>query len=420
MKIVQCSDSFLPVVDGVGRVAVQYAERLAKAGHEVYVVTPLADMGYRGGLPYEMIDFLSAKTPMAPQYRTGVSALDPHYIERIRDLAPDVIHVHTPGLTGAEAHRLAEKTGAPLVGTFHSKYYDDFLRVTGSDVLAELGSRFVAEFYERCDEVWTVSNDAAETLRSYGYKGDIVVMPNGTEMRVPDIKNEEKAREEFSLSPGEPSLLYVGQIDFKKNLKNIVDAAGLLVERGRRFRLVFAGQGQDRDALEERARELSVPLLFTGHVSDRALLDGLYMAAELFLFPSVYDTAGLVVREAAVMGTPSVVTRGTAPAEAVEDGVNGFCCDDSPEALARTIESYVWGLSDEEKAGFRRRAMEQIPLPWERVMVDVQARYESLCGRIHEKRGAKELVRDAISEKLEEHLEGTRLGDKLEKIKRKR
>ena len=89
-------------------------------------------------------------------------------------------------------------------------------------------------------------------------------MPNGTEMRVPDIKNEEKAREEFSLSPGEPSLLYVGQIDFKKNLKNIVDAAGLLVERGRRFRLVFAGQGQDRDALEERARELSVPLLFTG------------------------------------------------------------------------------------------------------------------------------------------------------------
>ena len=103
----------------------------------------------------------------------------------------------------------------------------------------------------------------------------------------------------------------------------------------------------------------------------------------------------------------------------MDDGVNGFCCDDSPEALARTIESYVWGLSDGEKAGFRRRAMEQIPLPWERVMVDVQARYESLCGRIHEKRGAKELVRDAISEKLEEHLEGTRLGDKTGKIKRK-
>ena len=145
MKIVQCSDSFLPVVDGVGRVAVQYAERLAKAGHEVYVVTPLADMGYRGGLPYEMIDFLSAKTPMAPQYRTGVSALDPHYIERIRDLAPDVIHVHTPGLTGAEAHRLAEKTGAPLVELFTP----NIMRLSAGDgqrLAAELGSRFVPSF----------------------------------------------------------------------------------------------------------------------------------------------------------------------------------------------------------------------------------------------------------------------------------
>jgi len=406
MKIVQCTDSFLPIVDGVGRVVVQYAERLAHPGNEVYVVTPLAHMGYRGGLPYEMIDFMSVKTPTAPQYRTGVSTLDAHYVERIADLSPDIIHAHTPGVTGSEALRLATRTGAPVVGTFHSKYYDDFLRVTGSDVLAELGSMFVAEFYERCDEVWTVSNDAAETLHGYGYRGDIIVMPNGTEMRTPDPAAEAAARAEFGLTDDVPVLLYAGQIDFKKNLKMIVDAAGMLAQRGRKFRLVFAGQGQDRDALEEQAKELSVPLLFTGHIEDRSLLDGLYMSAEMFLFPSVYDTAGLVVREAAVMGTPSVVIKDTAPAEVVDDGVNGFCCEDSPESLAEKVEAYVWGMTEEERNGFRRRAQEQIPLPWEHVMRDVEARYASLCGKQHEKHRVGEHVRETIGEKLEKKILG--------------
>ena len=60
---------------------------------------------------------------------------------------------------------------------------------------------------------------------------------------------------------------------------------------------------------------LSGRTVFTGHIYDSKLLNGLYMAASLFVFPSEYDTAGLVVSEAAMMGTPSLVTEGSAPAE---------------------------------------------------------------------------------------------------------
>lgn len=381
MRIAQCTDTFLPVMDGVGRVVHQYASRLSQAGHECYVITPLQSAGYRGNLPFDMVDFLSVKIPSVPQYRAGVALMDLHYVERINSIQLDLIHAHAPGIAGTEAIRLAEKLKIPLVGTFHSKYYDDFLRVTHSDVLATLGSRFVADFYERCDAVWTVSQDAADTLQSYGYKDDIVIVQNGTEIRTPKPEAERQAREIFQLGIN-PILLYVGQLDYKKNMRRVVEAAQLMMQRGRTFQLVFAGQGRDRDGLESLARESGLTnVLFTGHIADPDLLDGLYMAADLFVFPSLYDTAGLVVREAAVMGTPSVVVRNTAPAEVIEDCVNGLLCSDDAEDLCSTIEHYCYGMTQKQRAAMGKKAQESIPLPWEKVMAEVEMRYQALAAK---------------------------------------
>lgn len=386
MKIAQCSDSFLPVVDGVGRVVYQYACSLSLSGNECYVITPLQNAGYRGSYPFEVVDFLSAKVPSAPQYQTGIASLDLHYMARISTIELDIIHVHAPGFAGVEALRLAKKLNIPLIGTFHSKYYDDFLRVTHSDALASLGSRFVAEFYERCDEVWTVSEDAAETLRSYGYKNNITIVQNGTEMRAPSIEFEIDARKRFNLG-NEPILLYVGQIDYKKNIQMSLEAAALLKKRGHSFILVFAGQGQDKGKLEKMAVERGLDkVVFTGHITDRNLLDGLYMAASLFVFPSLYDTAGLVVREAAVMGTPSVVVKNTAPAEVITDSVNGLVCNNTAESLCDVMEHYLFVMSDTERAAIRKHAKESIPLPWETVMTEVEERYKTIIAKGKRKR----------------------------------
>lgn len=389
MRIAQCSESFLPVVDGVGRVVYQYANSLSRSGNECYVITPFNNSGYRGQYPFEIVDFVSVKLPSAPQYHTGIAPLDMHYTERISQISLDLVHAHAPGFAGIEAFRLSEKLNIPLVGTFHSKYYEDFLRVTHSDVLASLGSRYVAEFYELCDEVWTVSEDAVETLYSYGYKGDITVVQNGTEIRTPNPIFVSAARKEFKLGL-DPILLYVGQIDFKKNLRRTLEAATLLKKHGHSFQLVLAGQGRDIKELEKMAAENGLGnVIFTGHITDRDLLDGLYMAASLFVFPSLYDTAGLVVREASAMGTPSIVVRGTAPAEVIEDGVNGLLCNDDTENLCNVIENYLYRMSEQERQNIRAKAQTSIPLPWETVMVEVEDRYRALIARGKTKRKLK-------------------------------
>ncbi len=378
LKIAECSDSFLPIVDGVGRVVYNYADYIGKTDNECYVICPLTDAGYRGKYPFEIVDYLSISLSKAYHYRAGVTNLDSHYHLRVNQIPFDIIHVHNPGIVGQEAIRLAKKHDVPLVGTFHSKYYEDFFRVTKSESIATLGARFVAEFYEQCDAVWTVSYDAAETLESYGYTGKISVVPNGTDLRVIEDKDIERARREYKIGD-EPTLLYVGQMDWKKNIRRILEAAVLLKNDGIKFRLVFAGQGQDAAAIKQTAQQSGIAdnCVFCGHVRDMSLLCGIYGASDLFVFPSLYDTAGLVVREAAVMLTPSVVVRGSAPAECISDGVNGLVCEDDCESLYRVIKR---GISDRARLReMGQNARVTIPIPWSTVMDSVIGRYEKLA-----------------------------------------
>ncbi len=182
-----------------------------------------------------------------------------------------------------------------------------------------------------------MSRAAAETLRSYGYHGRIEIVQHGTDM--PNIRavDIQAARGMFALSNG-PILLYVGQLDWKKNLRQTLNAAALLQSRGVSFQLVLAGQGKDEAAIRKLAQELGVNACFTGHITDPRLLNGLYAAASLFVFPSAYDTAGLVVREAAAAGTPSVVLQTARPRRWCETEKTALSAAKRPKACAMSCK----------------------------------------------------------------------------------
>ncbi len=118
MKIGQFSDTFLPVVDGVGRVVSNYAKYLAQRCEACYVITPLQSGLYKGGLPYDIIDFCGFPVPRARQYHAGLPSIDIHYLRRIARAKMDIVHAHTPFVAGREAYRKARKKGLPTVATF--------------------------------------------------------------------------------------------------------------------------------------------------------------------------------------------------------------------------------------------------------------------------------------------------------------
>ena len=96
MRIGQFTDSFLPIVDGVGRVVLNYALTLSDKGHECYVIAPMSKVGYLGNTPYELLEFLSVEVPTQKQYYTGIPPLDAHYRERIQRISLDIVHAHSP------------------------------------------------------------------------------------------------------------------------------------------------------------------------------------------------------------------------------------------------------------------------------------------------------------------------------------
>ena len=390
LRIGHFTDTFLPIVDGVGRVVQAYSETLCKMGHQVTVVAPMYDTGFQGGFPFELVEYVGSTVPGMKQYKVGEAILDAHYRRRIRMIELDVIHAHSPFTAGSEALRLAAVRKLPLVATFHSKYYDDFLKATRSESIAKMGVKLVVSFYNRCDEVWAVGKSTADVLREYGFEGDIQVMPNGATMRTVSPTDVLEVSRRWNLGD-DPLILFVGQMDWKKNILTVLEACAEMKKAGTNYRLLLAGQGMDMNAISGKIHDLNIQdrAELLGHITDASLLDALYARASVFAFPSLYDAAPMVVREAAVMGTPSVMVKGSTAAEIIRHGENGLLCENNPKDLARVITAALQDPAGLQVIG--QKARETIPVPWDRVLETAVGRYERLValakeGRLKDKR----------------------------------
>ena len=107
----------------------------------------------------------------------------------------------------------------------------------------------------------------------------------------------------------------------------------------------------------------------------RSLLKGVYLNADLLFFPSVFDNAPLVLREAAVLGVPTLVTAGSNAAGAIRKNVNGFTAEATPEAMSGEIQR-IFSEEDLKKIG--QCAREMIPLSWEKLVPMVMERYQTV------------------------------------------
>jgi len=229
-------------------------------------------------------------------------------------------------------------------------------------------------------------------LHEYGYQGKIHVMPNGVTMRTAESSAVSEVDRRWGLGH-DPLILFVGQMNWKKNIATVLEACALLRRQGIRFHLILAGQGPDLKEIEQKIYDLDIVSCshLAGHITDHRLLDGLYSRATLFAFPSLYDNAPMVVRESAVMGTPAVMVRGSCAAEIIEHGVNGFLCENDAENLCQIFKE---ALDDPARcAQIGQKARETIPVPWETIMETVVERYERLIALGREGKLNKKFLR---------------------------
>ena len=195
-----------------------------------------------------------------------------------------------------------------------------------------------------------------------------------------------------------------------KGIRLILEGLRRLRELGRDFRMVFVGGGSEEDEIRAFAAEcgLSDRTLFVGKVTDREDLRAWYCRAELFLFPSAFDTNGLVVREAAACGLPALLLAGSCAAEGVTDGRNGILIRDDAEDLAQALLR----AEPEKLRELGAHAQAELYLSWEESVRRAWNRYGELL----------ENWRSGRRKRLPVQLEGLQenvleLRDTLEKVK---
>ncbi len=384
MLIGQFCETYPPTLDGVGRVMLSYCQSQQAMGHRSLYIAPNNPL-YPEQVNCETLLYDGIRIP-GELYRVGVPVLSKSFRMATRDLRFDLVHAHSPFLAGRDALRLSKRDNCPLVATFHSKYYDDFYKVCHSKFLSRKGVKYVVNFFNVCDEVWAVNGRTADVLREYGYKREIVVMPNGTDVVPVTDKQRQAALSRWTLRQGVPTLVFTGQQNKKKNTESILRACGRLKEDGLDFQLLMIGDGPDAQFLRRLAEELGIAerVIFTGFLSDRPTLLALYERSDLMVFPSIYDNAPMVVREAATMGTPALLVRGSCSAEGVTHNDNGFLCENDVEDIARQIR-----LALPLCAQVGERAKATIPIPWTVLTERVLERYEALVKRRAEGKGRR-------------------------------
>ena len=334
------NDSFPPVIDGVANAVTNYASVIQRSYGDATVVTPYYPDADDSIYPFPVLRYPSIDVTKLVGYRAGLP-LSPELMAQVEGRHIDLIHSHCPVTSTILARMLRQRLHVPLVFTYHTKFDIDIANAIHSRLLQEASIKLLVENISACDEVWTVSRGAGENLRSLGYQGDYIVMPNGVDIpsdRLPE-ETVRAVSEGLDLPEGVPLLLFVGRMMWYKGLRIILDALKQLKGEGQDFRMVFIGKGTDGEAIRAYAEELCLgdKVFFLPPCYDREIIRAWYCRADLFLFPSTFDTNGLVVREAAACGLASVLIAGSCAAEDVTDGRNGFFIEENAASMAAML-----------------------------------------------------------------------------------
>ena len=382
MKILEVLDTFYPSFDGPINVIVNLAKILnQKKLAEVELLVP--------DNPSNRVEVEGVKIHRSPSingpegYQAAVPFLSSKTRKIIKEGGFDLIHVHSPFTLGKFAIEVAKKAKIPTMITIHTKYKDDFERILKTKFMRDFMMKYIMSTINKADYVLSVSNGAADVVKSYGYKGEnIYVIRNGTDLvphdvdpeLIAQVKKEYKIKDEFVF-------LFVGRLVSVKNVQFSLQALSKLKESGvKNFKFLIVGSGDYEDNLRELTEELNLnnEVIFTGKVLDREKLAAIYNSSDLFLFPSTFDTCGIVVIEAAANKLPCVVLKDSCPAEMVKDGVSGFILPLEVEAWVECFKKVVENRG--EQAKMKEAALEKIYISWEKVSREYLKFYKDVLG----------------------------------------
>ena len=344
MKIAMFTDAYWPRVNGVTVSVDSFSRALIRKGHEVLIVcseypkktydVPISmfEAEKRNDDP-QILRVPSTSTPISEEDR--VAKINKWYwvSKRVEPFKPDIIHINTEFMIAEFGFLYARMHNIPAVYTFHTMWEDYVPNYLPSFIPGFLVSLSVTilqkNIFRRSYRVIVPTIQIEEVVGKYKENILTCLLPTGIEPSLFQHGENELAlfREHlearFSLLKGKRILLFAGRVTKEKNIAFLLNIMPGLLQKHKDLVLLIAGNGPDLESLQLQAEQLGIHdnCVFTGYMTrkDLALTYGI---SEIFVFPSLTDTQGIVTIESMLSGTP-VVAIGVLGTITVMGGDNG-------------------------------------------------------------------------------------------------
>ncbi len=330
MRIMLVTDAWEPQVNGVVRTMKRVITECEEMGHVWEVVSP--SDGFR-----------TIPLPTYNEIKLAIGAKSA-IEERFLEFEPDAVHIATEGPLGWAARAICLKHKFPYTTSYHTKF-PEYVTARLPFIPLWAGYRYVREFHKYSGRVMVATQSMRDELEAHGFK-NIAPWSRGVDTDLFNPVHRKEDRGPYKGLP-QPIWVYVGRVAVEKNIESFLD----LDLPGSK---VVVGDGPQLEEL--RADYPDAHIVGAKFTEDLAAH---FANADVFVFPSLTDTFGLVILEAMGTGTPVAAYPAPGPrdlipgsnAGAVNDDLK-FACEEaltmSRDAARAYAETYSWKACAEQ------------------------------------------------------------------------
>ncbi len=300
MKILIATDAWEPQINGVVRTYQRVHEELLLQGHDIVFITPK--------------DYKTVPCPTYPEIRLSL-VFGAQMKKRLIANNPDVVHIATEGPIGWAMRSACLQTKTPFTTAYHTRFPEYIAKRFPLPV--SFLYRIIRRFHSKAGGTMVATKSLKKELFERGFT-NLLEWTRGVDT---SLFHPQSCR----LYGNDNVALYVGRVAVEKNLESFLD----LEFKGQK---VVVGDGPSLSDLKEKYKDV----IFTGAKTGKELAQ-CYSSADIFVFPSLTDTFGIVMLEAMASGLPVAAYPVTGPIDVVNEGITGALDEDLGRAVSRAL-----------------------------------------------------------------------------------
>ena len=349
MKIAFFTETWHPNVDGVVVALTNLKQRLEEKGHKIVVFAAGETKSEKKRKNDSTYIFPSIEFIPYPTYKLAIFPY-PDAEEIARKEKIELVHSHGMGPMGLAGLYVAKQLGKPLVGTLHTNIQEATHYIAPIKPMQKIAKsvawRYLRWYYNQCDAVVVPSEYMKKECEANGIK-NVVAISNGV-----DIKRFKPSRKSMWLN--RTVVMYAGRLVKEKNLDVVIKAANLVKKQIPNVLFVIVGTGPMEEKYKEEVKKHGVNdlFLFIHGVKNKDMPE-YYRNADVFVFPSMFETQGLSGLEAMACGLPVAGADYLAIPDLVKDGYNGYLF--KPHDVKGCANAILRCIKEKDKLGRNAR-----------------------------------------------------------------